>query len=97
MRRATHAAITEALASTKEAAKDVSVIKQILAAASDRAMLKNATPGAEQRLSRGGQQGPGMGVGEAARRQAPGVDLEIQPPTGSAILLRPCRPPARPL
>jgi hypothetical protein len=40
------AAINEALASTKEAAKEPGTIKAILTAASDRAMLKNATPGA---------------------------------------------------
>jgi 2-iminoacetate synthase ThiH len=34
-----------ALESTKDAAKDANAIKDILAAASDRAMLKNATPG----------------------------------------------------
>lgn len=38
-------AITEALESTKGAAKDPAAIKSILEAASDRAMLKNAKPG----------------------------------------------------
>ena len=36
----------EALDSTKEAAKDPQAIKDILTAASDRAMLKDAKPGA---------------------------------------------------
>jgi hypothetical protein len=40
------AAITEALESTKAAAKDPVAIKAILEAASDRAMLKNVAPGA---------------------------------------------------
>jgi len=43
--RPPHAAITEALESTKGAAKDPAAIKSILEAASDRAMLKNAKPG----------------------------------------------------
>ena len=57
-----HAAITEALESTKEAAKDATVIKDILAAASDRAMLKNVAPGegrVRRRLPFGGPAGAG--------------------------------------
>jgi hypothetical protein len=83
------AAINEALATTKDAAKDPATIKDILAAASDRAMLKNAKPGAQGR-----RQASGCHVPKRARARPPDCPRLTAPPT-----LSPARalPPQAPL